>query len=681
MIQRLIICLLVFIEAFLVFPHKRILAATTVTLNTAGTIVEDSSVGTTAWTNIANADVSNNAYATAAMAASGNSRYIKATNFGASIPAGVTINGIEVKIEHKANSSGVRATEIKIVKGGVIGTTNNGADATNIGTTDTVNSYGTTTNLWGLPWTYSDINASNFGVAFRYRNNNTAARTISVDDIQILVHYNGTRPNTPSLDAPATGAIDQSLNLSFKTTSSDTQADYLRYKIQICTDAAMTTGCQIFDQTTSQTGWSGQNTQANTAYTSGAQAVFTIQTSLNGPLTYYWRSYAIDPGDTNTWSQTQTTPYSFITRMADCANVPLNGNHSISTACTFPGTINGVDAGTGTANTAKLTIGSGGFLTILSDQTIATGALELISGTITTIDGGKLLIGPHLYLPDFDNDGYPGINTSIQYLTAESGRARRSIPTDCNDLDSSKWQNITGYTDADNDGYGTGSGSSICSGATLLSGYVANNTDCNDGSNLVFSPTTCYIDADNDGYTLGTVNCTNNTTCASATKAGVGTGTVGTYTAGRLKTTAGTGTDCNDTGTNSINVYYTKTCYVDTDNDDYGSTTSRLCTNNITCSAVTWASNGNGTAAATGNFAAGNTDCNDNAYSTTNTCCTNQEVCDSCCVGHDLCSGNCPSCATGPWSACTHYTISGTGCSCNYCEIYEEVCNCRIECL
>ncbi len=120
-------------------------------------------------------------------------------------------------------------------------------------------------------------------------------------------------PNTPSLDYPASGTIDIPMLAVLKTTAADNSNDYLRYKIQICTNALMTIDCQTFDQTSSQTGWSGQNTQSNTAYTSGTQATYTMQSALNTGTDYYWRSYAKDPGGSNTWSSTQTTPYVFST--------------------------------------------------------------------------------------------------------------------------------------------------------------------------------------------------------------------------------------------------------------------------------------------------------------------------------------------------------------------------------
>jgi len=129
--------------------------------------------------------------------------------------------------------------------------------------------------------------------------------------------------NTPSLDSPTNTATNQSLLPALKTTGTDTNSDYLRYKIELCEDVGMSVSCQTFNQTSSQTGWSGQNAQTSTAYTSGTQATYTLQSALSVNTTYYWRSYSIDPGGSNAWSSTQATPYSFTTttaptRQSDC---------------------------------------------------------------------------------------------------------------------------------------------------------------------------------------------------------------------------------------------------------------------------------------------------------------------------------------------------------------------------
>jgi hypothetical protein len=138
-------------------------------------------------------------------------------------------------------------------------------------------------------------------------------------------YLTGGPPNTPALNLPVDTAANQSLSTVLKTTGTDDGENFLKYKIELCTDLAMSSGCQTFDQSAvpegqAQTGWSGQNTvpdtilggNPSTAYTSGTQATYTIQTPLTVSTTYYWRSYSIDPGGSNNWSNTQT-PFSFVT--------------------------------------------------------------------------------------------------------------------------------------------------------------------------------------------------------------------------------------------------------------------------------------------------------------------------------------------------------------------------------
>jgi hypothetical protein len=122
-----------------------------------------------------------------------------------------------------------------------------------------------------------------------------------------------TTSSAPVLNVPADGAVSVILLPSFTTTSTDPNGDYLQYMIQLCTNVLMTLNCQTFDQTSSQTGWSNQNTQGNTAYISGNAATYTLSSSLNRASTYYWRSYAKDPGGSNAWSATQPSPFSFTT--------------------------------------------------------------------------------------------------------------------------------------------------------------------------------------------------------------------------------------------------------------------------------------------------------------------------------------------------------------------------------
>ncbi len=71
-----------------------------------GTMADDATVGTWAWSNPNNAKLSDDTYANGdAVANGGLSHYLKATNFGFAIPAGAVINGIVVEIEK--NQSGI----------------------------------------------------------------------------------------------------------------------------------------------------------------------------------------------------------------------------------------------------------------------------------------------------------------------------------------------------------------------------------------------------------------------------------------------------------------------------------------------------------------------------------------------------------------------------------------------
>lgn len=134
------------------------------------TAVNDSSVGSVSWTNPTNVFSTTwaNGSTFVALTTSQESNYIKATNFGFSIPSGATINGIIVNINRYADDNIITDGNVNIVKGGTIGTTNK-AKSGNWPIVpvdrDIPAVYGSSTDLWGETWTSSDINSSNFGFA------------------------------------------------------------------------------------------------------------------------------------------------------------------------------------------------------------------------------------------------------------------------------------------------------------------------------------------------------------------------------------------------------------------------------------------------------------------------------------------------------------------------------------
>lgn len=133
----------------------------------AGTMADDSAVGTIAWTQVDDAKISDNLYANASFGTSNEiSHYLKATNFGFAIPAGSVINGIIVSIERK-QITGPAAPDlldniVSMVKAGVI-SGDDKAQSVDWDASDTVVTYGGAADLWGLTWTVANINASNFG--------------------------------------------------------------------------------------------------------------------------------------------------------------------------------------------------------------------------------------------------------------------------------------------------------------------------------------------------------------------------------------------------------------------------------------------------------------------------------------------------------------------------------------
>ncbi len=284
----------------------------------------------------------------------------------------------------------------------------------------------------------------------------------------------------------------------------------------------------------------------------------------------------------------------------DCTSVPISGNYTVTSNCSFHSTVDGVDAGAGTTNTATLTINSGATLTISAGQTVVFGVNNGIGvtlrGTINIVQTGQLK-KTALWMTDSDSDAYPSSTTQVAQATQPASSRRRNLMTtisasDCNDSDAAKYQNLTGYTDSDADGHGTGSNQNPCSGAALPSGYAADNTDCDDAHVWVYQNQNTDIDVDQDGYSVnnnGTSHCVGSSTTVSSR----------TY----YKDTSGSfswidkvymlGADCSDSDNTK---YQNLTGYTDADGDTYGTTTP-----GTVCSG----------AALPSGYVSNNTDCND----------------------------------------------------------------------
>jgi len=102
-----------------------------------GTVVDDDTIGSVAWSNPSNAKSSDDSYASALIGTFAN---------------------------------GAKENEIKLVKAGVI-SGNNKSTGANIPGTEATIAYGEDNDLWGLELTPADINDENFGVVFSVTNN------------------------------------------------------------------------------------------------------------------------------------------------------------------------------------------------------------------------------------------------------------------------------------------------------------------------------------------------------------------------------------------------------------------------------------------------------------------------------------------------------------------------------
>ena len=117
-------------------------------------------VGNVAW-NIPNNSIKtgsdgNNATASS-MSTSQTSNYLRASNFGFTIPPGATILGIKVEVQKSRGPTGsgsVFDSQVKIVRAdGTIGSLNNADTLTPWPSSESYISYGNTTNRWNENWT------------------------------------------------------------------------------------------------------------------------------------------------------------------------------------------------------------------------------------------------------------------------------------------------------------------------------------------------------------------------------------------------------------------------------------------------------------------------------------------------------------------------------------------------
>jgi hypothetical protein len=182
-------------------------------LKTSGTITDSGSAGTNPpydkWADPSNASSINASVASFAVADPALSGLVgfpivristtlQFRNFNASVPTGATINGIEVVVTRDNGTSiggggQARDYQLQLVIGGTATGTDKADTATYYPSTITGKTYGSSTDLWGLTPTDTQVNATDFGVDFRIQDNAMSGVDsiggIGLDAIQVKIYY------------------------------------------------------------------------------------------------------------------------------------------------------------------------------------------------------------------------------------------------------------------------------------------------------------------------------------------------------------------------------------------------------------------------------------------------------------------------------------------------------------
>jgi len=293
--------------------------------NNGNTFGQNMDVGTVYWVNPSNAQTSNNVYAYADLVNYEITTYLTASNFGFSIPAGAHIDGIKVEVEKSCVITGGTGGdfEAKILKGGLpLG--NDKALAGDWPATDNNFVYGGATDLWGLSWLASDINAIGFGFALSGQKwTDGDGIRLRVDWIKITVYYTiNSAPTNDALTLDLTGAsykgtktlltAKQDYKFVYKCSDADgvTDISYAEIRLDYATKnvilrATRGTGdAWTFSEQSDPSNYVTLNTGGSSHSTSGTQKTFNFLVKINwnwddASETLGVRAYVVDAAPTS----------------------------------------------------------------------------------------------------------------------------------------------------------------------------------------------------------------------------------------------------------------------------------------------------------------------------------------------------------------------------------------------
>jgi YD repeat-containing protein len=118
--------------------------------------------GTVAWTNPANAQVLDTTNVARTSLNAAQSEYLQCTQFGFDLPTGATIAGVQIRITEKASvASAAREARVSAIKNGEVSIVDRGGSL--IPTTWTEAVRGSTTELWSLNWSETEVESASTG--------------------------------------------------------------------------------------------------------------------------------------------------------------------------------------------------------------------------------------------------------------------------------------------------------------------------------------------------------------------------------------------------------------------------------------------------------------------------------------------------------------------------------------
>lgn len=183
---------LLFGMAIVICAGEAMAQCNTSTTSTPASVVNDSTFGSTAWSDVSNVSSSDNNYGWSSAITLGDTTHmLMITDFGMTIPPTASICGVEVSFEHSATGTlhNVNDNTVRLIKGGVL-VGDNKAKSAIWPDSDATVAYGDSTDIWGTTLTPAEINSSDFGVAIAVDLSGVSVLpTARIDQVTIKVNY------------------------------------------------------------------------------------------------------------------------------------------------------------------------------------------------------------------------------------------------------------------------------------------------------------------------------------------------------------------------------------------------------------------------------------------------------------------------------------------------------------